>query len=99
MTLKPKGLLIDGSQGKPVKVEADVAAADAITRPTFMDIPLGEYAATAQLVAPNGASRPLNIAVGFVRSDAPGRSPSAVVAFYPPSAAESLKTLSISVWE
>jgi hypothetical protein len=99
VTLKPKGLLIDGSQGKPVKVEADVAAADAITRPTFMDIPLGEYVVTAQVVAPNGASRPLNIAAGFVRSDAPGRSPTAVVAFYPPSAFESLKTVPMSVWE
>jgi hypothetical protein len=99
VTLKPKGILIDGSQGKPVKVEADVAAADALTRPMFMDIPLGEYVATAQLVAPNGASRPLNIAMGFVRFDAPGRSASAVVAFYPPSAFETLKTVSMSVWE
>jgi len=99
ITLKPRGLLMDGSQGRPVNIETDVAAVAGFSKPTFPDIPLGEYVATAKMVGPGGGGAPLNLAVGFVRFDAPGVSRSAPVSFVPPSAAESLKPVTLSLWE
>jgi hypothetical protein len=99
VTLKPRGPLIDGSQGRPMNIESDVAALAGFARPTYPNIPLGEYAATATLVVPGGGQAPLNVAVGFVQADGARPSRSALVAFIPPSAVESLKTVSLSVWE
>jgi hypothetical protein len=98
ITLTPRGALLDGSKGKPVNIEADVAALAGFARPTYPDIPLGAYVATAAVVAPGGAKAPLNIALGIARADAaPSRS--AALNFIPASEAETLGTLTLSVWE
>jgi len=98
ITLTPRGPLLDGTKGKPVNLETDVAAMAGFTRPTYPDIPLGAYVATAAVVAPGGGRAPLNIAPGIARSDAaPSRS--AALNFIPASEAETLGTFTLSVWE
>jgi hypothetical protein len=98
ITLTPRGPLLDGSKGKPVNLETDVAAMAAFARPTYPDIPLGAYVATAVAVTPGGARAALNIAPGIARSDAaPSRS--AALNFVPASEAETLGTFTLSVWE
>ena len=81
-----------------MNLETDVAAMAGFTRPTYPDIPLGAYVATAAVVAPGGGRAPLNIAPGIARSDAaPSRS--AALNFIPASEAETLGTFTLSVWE
>jgi hypothetical protein len=98
ITLTPRGALIDGSKGRPVNVEADVAALAGFTRPTYPDIPVADYVATAAVVAPGGGKAPLNIAVGIVPEGArPTRS--AAVTFATQAGVSSLPTLTLTVWE
>ena len=100
LTLKPRGALLDGTPARPQTIEVDAGAVANFIRPTYMDIPLGDYVATARLVGPGGGPGvPLNVAVGFVRFDQPGVSKSAALTFAPASDAESLKTITLSLWE
>ena len=98
LPLGTRGALLDGSKGRPVNIETDVAALAGFARPTYPDIPLGAYSATAAVVAPGGGKLPLNIALGIARADA-GPSRSAALNFIPASEAESLGTFTLSVWE
>lgn len=63
--LEPVGPLVDGSQGKPLDLQTPSDALD-IRNPKckHLDVPLGDYKATAKLRLKDGRERPLMIAVG-----------------------------------
>lgn len=61
LTLSPTGPLIDGSEGRPMQLEMDVAVLASGARDGIATVPIGVYKAAAELVAPGGGTQRLRL--------------------------------------
>jgi hypothetical protein len=69
ITLVPDGPLMDGSEGETISVECTISSNSVTGGDTgcwIYDIPLGQYAVTANAATPDGASVPLNVGVSNI---------------------------------
>lgn len=71
VTFTPTGPLIDGSEGRPMKLEVDVAVLSTLAREGIATVPIGVYKAAAELVGADGRTRRLSMspAIGNPKRD------------------------------